>query len=571
VTPSKEPRATARGDAKGEDLAVAEPPKDPAGATAPRPEDSAVSSGARRRHREREIAHVLTRHGLHFLAGILSLEPRGGHGDLELEHFAAAAVPARELRVALEELGPTFMKLGQLLSTREDLLPPAYTRELAKLQDATPAAPADAIRETVESELPGGVAASFAEFDPQPLAAGSVGEAHAAVLHDGTRVVVKVRRPGVVELIERDLEIIGNLAARASRRSAAAAAFDVIGLAQEFAGELRGQLDYVREACNAERFAVNFAGQTGVHIPRVFWEFSSSRVITLERLEGTKITDLEALQAAGVDRQELARNAALAVGKMVVVDGFFHGDPHPGNFFVEADGRLGIIDFGIVGSLDDGLRATVRRMLLALDRRDPDRLAAALIAVQGPGGRVDRGVLRDDLASLIDGFVGRGAGELGVGGLIRSMLDVARHHRMRIPRDLSLLLRTVLLEEGIVAGLDHEFGLVEVLGPYVRRHLFTGVTVSALLRRLQDAGVDLSELASDLPSQLRRALNILDDGGFDVHLRASELEPLMSRAERLGNRIALSVLAAALIDAATQLLGRSRHRGRRRESGARYK
>jgi ubiquinone biosynthesis protein len=549
---------------------VAERPQDPAGPSQPDPEHSAERTGAGRRHREREIAHVLARHGLHSLAGILSFEPHGGHSGPDLAHSAAAAVPARELRLALEELGPTFIKLGQLLSTRAELLPAAYTLELSKLQDAAPPAPADAIRETVKSELPGGVAA-FAEFDPRPLAAGSVGEAHAAVLHDGTKAVVKVRRPGVVELIERDLEIIGNLAARASRRSAVAKAFDVIGLSQEFAGELRGQLDYVREACNAERFALNFAGETGVHIPRVFWELSSSRVITLERLEGMKITDLEALQAAGVDRLRLAQNAAMMVGKMVFVDGFFHGDPHPGNFFVEADGRLGIIDFGIVGSLDESLRAAVRRILLALGRRDADRLASALIALQGGGGQVDRASLRDDLAPLIDGYVARGAGELGAGGVMRSMLDVVRRHRLRIPRDLSLLLRTVLLEEGIVIGLDREFDLVEALGPYVRRHLFAGVSASALLHRFQDASIDLAELASDLPGQLRRALKILDDGGFDVHLRASELEPLMTRAERLGNRIALSVLAAALIDAGTQLLGRDRDRRRRRRAGTRSK
>ncbi|HWX97108.1 MAG TPA: AarF/UbiB family protein [Solirubrobacteraceae bacterium] len=534
-------------------------------------EQLAGRTGPGRRHREREIVHIVTRHGLHLLGGILSVEAHGAHGDVKPERAAESAVLARELRLALEELGPTFIKLGQLLSTRADLLAPDYRRELSKLQDAAPPAPADAIRETVESELAGAGTAAFAEFDPQPLAAGSVGEAHAGVLHDGTRVVVKVRRPGVVELIERDLEIIANLAARASRRSAAAAAFDVIGLSQEFAGELRGQLDYVREACNAERFAANFAGEGTVRIPRVFWELTSSRVITLERLEGMKITDLGALEAAGVDRQELARNAALTVGKMVFVDGFFHGDPHPGNFFIDADGRLGIIDFGIVGSLDEGLRAKLRRILLALDRRDPDRLAAALIAVERPGERVDRGALRDDLAPLIDAYVGQAVGELDVGGVIRSLLDVIRRHRLRIPRDLSLLLRTVLLEEGIVAQLDRDFRLVEVLGPYARRHLLSGVSVPALLHRLQDAGVDLFELLDDLPDHLRRALEVLDDGGFDVHLRASELEPLMARAERLGNRIALSVLAAALIDAATQLLGETRHRGRRRVAGARLK
>jgi ubiquinone biosynthesis protein len=549
---------------------VAEPSRDRStGGSLGRLDQAAPHTGAARRHREREIIHVLARHGLHSLVGILSAEQRRGRGDGELGHTSEVTVPARELRLALEELGPTFVKLGQLLSTRADLLPLGYRRELSKLQDEAPPAPADAIRETVESELQGGVATAFAEFDPHPLAAGSVGEAHSAVLHDGTRVVVKVRRPGVVELIEQDLEIVRNLAARAARRSAVAAAFDVNGLAQEFADELRGQLDYVREACNAERFAANFADEAGVRIPRVFWELTSSRVITLERLEGMKVSDLEALHAAGVDRPALARTAALAIGKMVFVDGFFHGDPHPGNFFVEAGGRLGIIDFGIVGTLDDALRGKVGRILLALDRRDPNRLAAALIAVQVSSERVDRGALRDDLASVIDAYVGRSVGELRLGGLVGSMLDVVRRHRLRIPRDLSLLLRTVLLEEGIVQELDQEFRLVEVLGPYARRHLFARPSMPAVVERLQEAGLDLVDLVNDLPGHVRRAFEIVDDGGFDVHLRASELEPLMSRAERLGNRIALSVLAAAVIDAGAQLLSRTHSRRRRHRRGTR--
>jgi ubiquinone biosynthesis protein len=199
----------------------------------------------------------------------------------------------------------------------------------------------------------------------------------------------------------------------------------------------------------------------------------------------------------------------MTMGKMVFVDGFFHGDPHPGNFFVETGGRLGIIDFGIVGSLDDGLRATTRRILLALYRRDPDRLAAALIGARGTGEPVDRAALRDDLAKLIDGYVGRGAGELAVGGLIRAMLDVLRRQRLRLPRDLSLLFRTVLLEEGLVADLDPAFRLVDSLAPYARRQLLAGLTVPAMVDRLRDAGADLVDLVEDLPGDLRRGLNVL--------------------------------------------------------------
>jgi len=517
--------------------------------------ESARAGHTGRLGREREIAHVLARHGLVFLAHALGLDRAVSalHHDKPSER----AIPARELRLALEELGPTFIKLGQLLSTRADLLSEEYRRELERLQDAAPPAPAAAISETVESELAGGVAGSFAEFDEQPLAAGSVGEAHAAVLHDGTSVVVKVRRPGVVELIERDLEILSNLAARASRRWASAAALDVIGLAQEFAGELRGQLDYIREACNAERFATNFSAAKDVRIPRVFWELTTSRVITLERVGGVKVTDSPSLDAAGIDRHELAEGAASTMGQMVFVDGFFHGDPHPGNFFVEAGGTLALIDFGIVGSLEEGLRTNLRRALVALERRDPERLATALIALRASSGPVDRQALRDDLASLIDSYAGRSVGELGLGGPIRAMLEVARRNRLRIPRDLSLLLRTILLAEGIVEQLDPGFRLVEALAPYARRHLFAAVTGPGLLRRVQNAGLDVAELIGDLPELAHQAAGVLEDGGFDLHLRAADIEPLVSRAERLGNRIAASVLAAAAINAIAQVAGRS--------------
>jgi ubiquinone biosynthesis protein len=509
---------------------------------------------------------VLTRHGIRGLGYILASERPGApkHHDAIPEGRGDIAKAARELRLAFEELGPTFIKLGQLLSTRADLLPREYRRELTTLQDAAPPSPREAIRNRLESELTSGIAGAFADFDLEPLAAGSVGEAHAAVLHDGTQVVVKVRRPGVVELIDRDLEIIVNLAARANRRSASAAAFDVLGLAQEFADELRAQLDYVREACSAEQFATNFAAERDVRIPRVFWELTTSRVITLERLSGMKVTDRDSLDAARVDRGSLARSAALVTAKMVFVDGFFHGDPHPGNFFVEADGTLGIIDFGIVGSLDEGLRAKIQRILIALERRDPKRLAAAVISLRGQGAPVDRAALEEDLGSLIDSYAGLSVAELGVGGLIRQLLEVVRRYRLRIPRDLALLLRTILLEEGIVEELDPQFRILEVLAPYARQHLFAGVSGAALLKRLQDAGLEVAELLSDLPDHAQRLLGVLEEGGFDVHLRAAELEPIMARAERLGNRIAISVLLAAAIDAVAQFAGRSGHRSRRR-------
>jgi ubiquinone biosynthesis protein len=240
------------------------------------------------------------------------------------------------------------------------LIPREYQVELAKLQGQAPPVPAHEIEAVLQAEFGRPVADVFASFDTEPLAAASIGQVHAASLADGTEVVVKVRRPGVVEQVEAHLEILQNLAAAASRRSELADQYDLVGLAQEFGQSLRAELDYLREGRNAERFAENFAVSTDVHIPRVFWDTTTSRVLTLERVRGIKISDGAALAAAEIDRVKLAKRAANVLVKMVFDDGFFHADPHPGNFFVESDGRLGLIDFGLVGRLEQTPRTDSR-------------------------------------------------------------------------------------------------------------------------------------------------------------------------------------------------------------------
>jgi ubiquinone biosynthesis protein len=335
------------------------------------------------RERYRQIAETLSRHGLGYLVGVLGLERRVPfhRGLLGHEPREEPYTQPEHLRLALEQLGATFVKLGQILSTRSDLLDSAYQVELAKLQDAAPPVPGEAIRELVTRELGRDPAIAFASFEIVPLAAASIGQAHAATLHDGTEVVVKVRRPGVVEQVEEDLEILRNLAAHASRRWQAAADYDIVGLADEFAQTLRAELDYLREGRNAERFAANFAQDDEVHIPRVFWDTTTTRVLTLERIRGVKVDDTEALDEAGIDRRALAELATRVTAQMVFEDGFFHADPHPGNFFVESHGQLGIIDFGMVGEVDERLRDQLGALLVALARTDTDPITDAVLAL----------------------------------------------------------------------------------------------------------------------------------------------------------------------------------------------
>ena len=521
--------------------------------------DTSTGVTRARDHRERQIAEVLARCGLSYLASVVGLERLVSIADeLVGRTRADTRTPAENLRLALEELGPTFIKLGQLLSTRADLLSPDYRAELTKLQDAAPAVPSEVVEAIVERELHAPVDAAFASFESSPLACASVGQAHTATLHDGTDVVVKVRRPNVVEDMEQDFEIIRNFAARASRHLRTAASYDVVGLADEFVHTLRAQLDYLDEARNAERFAANFADDPWVQIPRVFPDLTTSRVITLERIRGMKITDLDALEEAGLERHALAERTALIVAKMIFEDGFFHADPHPGNFFIEPTGVVGIVDFGMVGSLDDGLREQLARLLSAFLRQNPGRLADALVALGASTAVVDRARLREDVANLLARYFGRSVGEVSLRSAIGEILEIVRRHRLRVPRDLSLLFTVLIVAEGLVAELDPEFRFAEALAPYARRHLLATMTLAEVTRRLEQFGVDVAELAAELPSRLNRISEAIETGGLEVHVRTDEMDALLARTERLGNRVAASVLAAALINGVLQLATRRR-------------
>jgi ubiquinone biosynthesis protein len=508
-----------------------------------------------RHRRERDIAAVLSRHGLTHLSAVSGFDRLRslGRGALGRPAPEAPYAPPRNLRLALEELGPTFVKLGQLAAARGDLVGPAYRAELAGLQDGVAPIPAAVVREVLEHELAGGTTAAFASFADSPVAAASIGQAHAATLHDGTDVIVKVRRPGAVEEVERDLEILHNAAAHAARRWQAAARMDVVGLAEEFARTLRAELDYLHEARNAERFRGNFAEQPDVRIPRVFWDTTTSRVITLERIRGVKVTDRAGLDAAGIDSHELAARATRVTAKMVFEDGFFHGDPHPGNFFVEPGGRLGLIDFGMVGTLDGRARSDLGSLLVGVVRGDAERLARALLGLGTTTGHVDRAALRADLSALLASYRDVSVGDISLRAVMADVMEVLRRHRLRIPRDLALLVKAVAMEEAMAAELDPRFHLGEALAPYARAHVVEQLSPAALARRLQDLGFE----AVDLPRRL------LDDG-LRVSIPGTDLEPLLARAERLGNRIALSILAAAIIDAAAELAAARRANGRRR-------
>jgi len=492
-------------------------------------------------NRSRQIAGVLLSHGWDFLR---NNEQRIAKAN------APAPVHARplHLRLALEELGTTFIKLGQILSTRADLLPPEYLVELTKLQDAATPVPFAEIQEVLVAELGQPIEHIFAQFDPVPLAAASIGQAHTATLGDGTEVVVKVRRPGVVEQVNEDLEILKELAARASRHWSFADQYDLTGLVEEFSQTLRRELDYIREAHNAERFAVNFATDSHIHVPRIFWEATTSRVLTLERIRGVKINDLNALDEQGTDRRWLADYATNVVLKMVCEDGFFHADPHPGNFFIEPNGTIGLIDFGMVGVVDEQTQELLAELLIAINHQEADRLVDVFLDLGVTRKRIDRALVRRDIDQLLSTYWGLPLGELKVAALLNDVYSIMRRHHLHLPSNLALLLKTVIMIEGLGVTLDPDFQFPRVLEPYTERLVLRQYSPFRWVRSFGRSSLELAKLAVEMPQHLRRIATAAENGNLQIGMRPEGFDPFIDRLERIANRIVLGVIAAAFIN-----------------------
>lgn len=439
------------------------------------------------------------------------------------------------------------MKLGQVLSTRSDLLPPVYLAELALLQDAAPEVPADKVLSIIEAELGQPAGEAFASFDPRPVATGSIGQAHLGTLSDGTEVVVKVRRPEAVAQIEEDLHLLHRLAEFADQHWEAARDYDVVGLVGEFGRILHDELDYGLEARNTERFAENFRGSDTVHVPRVFRATSTAHVLTLERIRGIKVTDSAALDAAAVDRSRLARKSADTFLKMIFEDGFFHADPHPGNLFIEPPERIGLIDFGMVGVLDEGAREGLGLLIVGMLGGSSDRVIDALVELGVTGPRIDRAGMRRELQPMIEPYQLGAPDAGGLGPVLAKIIEVVRRHHLVLPGSLPLLVKAVATGEGTALRLDPGFQLIDAVAPYARRLVLQLNSPGAWARRLGDAAPDLAWLATETPGMVRRVLGELEAGGLKVDVDPLGLEPSLRRLERIGNRIVLAMILASLI------------------------
>lgn len=513
-----------------------------------------------RRHwrRQREIGETLARHGLGALVHQLGLDRHLARPWRWLRREGAALAedsPAQHLRQALEELGPTFVKLGQLLSTRPDLLPPAYIAELKQLQDNVPPVPWAEIEPVIAAELGRPASECFARIETTPLASASLGQVHAATLLDGADVVVKVQRPGIEPLIETDLDILLGLARVAQRRNPWGQLYDLVEMVEEFATLIRSELDYRREARNAERFAANFASARYVHIPRIYGVYTTRRVLVMERLRGIKIDEVSALVAAGYDCRQVARRATRFVFKEILEDGFFHGDPHPGNYVVLPGTVIGVMDFGKVGSLDTRSRINLTLLFIFLIQMDAPSIVDQLVRLGFAGPAGDRRALERDLQRLLRQYHGVALQEIRIAELINALLTLAFRHQLRLPTDFILLFQTLSMMEAAAIKLDPGFDIFVVATPYVRRfQRKVWLRPEEWGPEVMRSALALGDLLIRFPQQAARLAERLERQEVGMQIRIPELPVFLHELDRIANQFTVTLLTAAFIIAIAWLI-----------------
>ncbi len=500
--------------------------------------------------RYQQIGRILTRYGFGHILTQLGIG-RAITPGLEKLRFSSTeilrATPAERVRMVIEELGPTFIKLGQILSTRGDIIPADFIDELEKLQDTVPPTDFALIQEQIEKELGTPLNDSFPTFDPAPVASASLGQVHFATLPDGQEVAVKVFRPGVDKIIETDLDILLELAALAEKRTDWGEFYGAMSLAQEFADTLRTEQNYEQEGQNIERYSQMFGSQGHVHVPKVYWETTTRRVLTMERIEGIKITDVSALDAAGLDRKEIARRNIAILLKAVLQDGFFHADPHAGNFLVMPHEVIGIVDFGIMGHLDPVERLGLVQLFVGLFREDTDGVIQGLTELGISARAADRRRLSRDLDRLHLRYYGLELEKIRARSFVEDLMDLAFSNRLKMPSNLVLVFKAIAMLEGISLQLDPDINVFDEVEPYVRDAI---LELQSPVARMKEAAEQLrvsAEAMILLPQQIQRMMEQIESGEADLSMNLKGLDEPTRRITSAANRLVLAILAVAFV------------------------
>ncbi len=502
-------------------------------------------------NRYRQILAVLFKYGFGDLIDTLKIEQ---YIEIGLQMISRKRrerleklTRAERTRMALEELGPTYIKLGQILSTRPDLVSVEFVNEFTKLQDKVPPFSSAAYIQSIEAELGTSYQHLFAELDEAPLASASIGQVHRARLHSGEEVVVKVQRPGIEKIIEVDLEIMLHLATLAERHIEELAVYRPIKIVEEFANTIEKELDYTLEASSMERVSRQFLNDPNVYVPKVYRNYSSRRMLTSEYIDGIKVSDTQRIDAARMDRRIITERGADILFKQIFTFGFFHADPHPGNIFVLPGNVICLIDFGMTGAVDRATREAFVRLVEGVIRRDEPRTAEILLKLTEWDEEPNRTELEKDIADFLGRHLYRPLGEIQFSKLMQHMLEVATKNRMRILPDIFLMLKALSQVENIARELYPEFDMIQAVTPFIRdvkvARLAPGRLMEDVIRLIEQS----YEFLTDFPKDLLEISHSLRQKKMSFTLVLKDLDKMLATHDQISNRISFAIIIAALI------------------------
>ncbi|OCL25147.1 ABC transporter [Orenia metallireducens] len=496
--------------------------------------------------RYRDIVEVLIKHGFGYLIELMELRQ-----FLPLSKRIKKLKPSNpqqdsraiRLRKVLEELGPTYIKLGQLLSTRPDLISRTYIEELEKLQDQVPAMNFEDVIKQLNRELNGDYNEYFSKVAAAPLASASIGQVHKATLKNGEEVVVKVQRKGIQSTIETDLDIMTNLAGLLKNRVFSDDFIDPIEIVNNFSNMIKQELDYRIEARNTKKFRKNFASEDDIIIPKVFWDLTTKRIFTMEFIPGYNINKLK----DSSKNDSLARIISKSFMKQIMIDGLFHGDPHPGNFIISRDYKVAWIDFGLVGQLTQDDKERVANLFIALIKKDTDKAIEELLNLGMVTKEIDMRSLKRDFARLIEDYHGVTLEEVELSVVMNRLLDLTFKYKIRLPIEFILLVKALITVEGVVSKIEPKFDILTVAKPFaydiIKKRLSPKRLMGDTLERLQE----ISKYIIDLPEELHNIFNLMQEDQLEIKFHHVGIKPLTSKLDIVSNRLSISLIIASLI------------------------
>ncbi|HAA90304.1 MAG: ABC-1-like protein kinase [Thermoanaerobacterales bacterium 50_218] len=501
--------------------------------------------------RYQEILNVLVKHGFSFLIEKLELPGLPFHrrlqGGIKLQRKEESTQLPRQVVQVLEELGPAFIKLGQLLSTRVDLLPEPFLKELQLLQDRVPPIPYSEVEMVFKKENGVGIETVFSSFDEEPLASASIGQVHRAVFKDGREVVVKVQRPDIERIIRTDFEIMLELANLIEKRTRVGQVYRITEMLDELSTYVFEELDFTLEGRNAEIFRKNFADDPYVYIPKVYWDYTTPRILVMEYVKGHKITTREDMEEAGIDPVFVARKLTDAMIRQIYVFGIFHSDPHPGNLAVLPGNKIVFMDFGQVGQLSEELREEAADLVLAMVRHDVDAIVSCLLSIGVVSDKVNFRKLKHDLSRLERKYYGLPLSKIEIGRSIQELMGILYHYQIRVPSDFTMALKALVTLEGVIREIAPEMSLAEIAESFARKAYYQRFAPRRWQKRLWREIAETVGSICRIPRFAEDVVNKLNRGEVSLVVEHKELISILDKLHKAMNRLALSIIFASIL------------------------